>query len=905
MSLADSALSRVADYFETSEATGRQPWSTVARPDQLAPEGEWFVWLLMAGRGFGKMVDLSTKVPMSGSSAGWKTIGEIQVGDQVFDESGRPCNVTAVFDGTPKVAYRVKFSDGTYIDACDEHQWITWTHAERKAYLRNSHEVDTTQFPDEWPSWQVKREPTRSLPKDVVTHAIKLNKDGMSIRKIEKILGYSRAALTPHIRNGSYIPRKAVVRAGAVGPKIRTTQDIVDTLTYGGRGDRNHCIPTCSPIDLPKQDLPVDPWLFGYWLGDGCKKSATFTSCDSDVGEFMSYIESLGYPITHKKIKKSERSHSMYVKNLIGDLRATGALSNKHVPERYLWASIDQREDLLRGLMDADGYCDEVSGHVEFCNTNKDLVDAVVHLARSLGQKPVCAEGRSVLNGVDHSPKWRVTWRPTRNPFRLARKVSRVHPSGSQSLRNHHRMIVSVDRIDPVPMRCLTVDSPHHMFLAGEGMIPTHNSRTAAEWSLIKARRFPGCRIALVAATAADIRDTMIEGESGLLACLEPDEFRGGSIDSGYNRSLSEIVLRNGSRFKGYTAEKPRKLRGPQHHFAWADEAAYWSDAYKGVVTDTTWSNLVIGTRLPPRRDWPKDYQSQIVVATTPRPVALLRSTDKDPSRAGLMQRETTVVTRGRTSDNLANLSSTYKATVVAPMLGTRLGRQELDGELLEERENALWKRDDIDAQRMDPSDLPDLVRVVVGVDPAVSDGESAAQTGIIVAGASRDGHGYVLADYTIRGTPMQAMKRAVEAYEEFQADRIVAEINNGGDYIGTLLRTVDAGVAYRPVRASRGKAVRAEPVSALYEQQRVHHAGSFPQLEDEMVMWAPGDSVSPDRMDALVWAFYDLKDLISGSWLDAYGVTTCHSCRNVFLKGDKIACPKCGARIEVEEGAA
>ena len=437
------------------------------------------------------------------------------------------------------------------------------------------------------------------------------------------------------------------------------------------------------------------------------------------------------------------------------------------------------------------------------------------------------------------------------------------------------------------------------LILAGRGW---GKSRTAGEWCLAKARRYPGCRIALVAATAADCRDTMLEGESGLLACMDDTEMRGGSQDRAYNRSLGELFMANGSRFKAYSAEKSRKLRGPQHHFAWADEAAYWSDAFRGPVTDTTWSNLVIGTRLPKRRGWPEDYQTQIVVATTPRPVALLHTTDPHPSRAGLMQRETTIVTRGRTVDNLSNLSDTYRATVVAPLLGTRLGRQELDGELLEDREDSLWKRDDIDRQRIELSQLPDLIRVVVGVDPAVSDGETAANTGIIVAGASKDGHGYVLGDWSLRGSPMAAMKRVVAACDEFKADRVVAEINNGGDYIGTLLRTVDAGIAYRPVRASRGKAIRAEPVSALYEQERVHHVGSFPQLEDEMVMWAPSDPVSPDRMDALVWAFYDLKDLISGSWLDAYGVTHCDECGNVFVKANKIACPKCNALLPLDE---
>lgn len=438
------------------------------------------------------------------------------------------------------------------------------------------------------------------------------------------------------------------------------------------------------------------------------------------------------------------------------------------------------------------------------------------------------------------------------------------------------------------------------LILAGRGWGKT---RTAAELMAEKARRFPGARIALVASTVADTRDTMVEGESGLLTCLRASELRGGAIDAAWNRSLGELYLANGSKFKTYSSEKPWKLRGPQFHFAWADEACFWADAHKGTVTDTTWSNLTIATRLPRRATWPEDYRTQVVVATTPRPVALLRVTDPQMTAPGLMQRENVIITRGRTVDNLENLSETYKANVVAPLLGTQLGRQELDAEILEDRENALWRRDWLDRDRLPPDPRPDMVRIVIGVDPAVTSTEASDLTGIVVAGADRDGHGYVIADHTLRGTPMAAMQKVAWAYEAYEADRVVGEVNNGGDYIGTVLHTVNPDVPYRAVRASRGKETRAEPVSSLYEQRRVHHLGTFPQLEDEMCTWAPGDPSSPDRVDALVWAFYDLKDLISGSWLDAFGVVRCFACGRPFLATvngvPRTKCPNCNATLE------
>jgi phage terminase large subunit-like protein/DNA-directed RNA polymerase subunit RPC12/RpoP len=445
------------------------------------------------------------------------------------------------------------------------------------------------------------------------------------------------------------------------------------------------------------------------------------------------------------------------------------------------------------------------------------------------------------------------------------------------------------------------------LVLAGRGWGKT---RTAAEWCAAKARRYPRCRIALVARTIGDARDTMIEGDSGLLTCFSRDEFRGHSEDLGYNRSMGELFLANGSRFKTYSSEKPWRLRGPQMNFSWGDEACFWDDAGKGIISDTTWSNLTIATRLPKRPEWDDEYRTQIVVATTPRPVALLKTNDPDPSRTGLMQRETTVITRGRTSDNLGNLSDSYKENVVAPLLGTRLGRQELDAELLDDNEAALWRREWIDETRItDPKMVPDLIRIVVGVDPAVTDGESSAQTGIIVAGAANNGRGYVLGDFTLRASPMEAMQKIARVYHEFNADRVVAEVNQGGDYIGNLLKTVDPDIPYQTVRASRGKAIRAEPISSLYEQRRISHVGSFPYLEDSLCSWTPLDKESPDRLDSLVWSISALKDLIGGSYLSAYGVIRCESCGHAFTANDpqtkkpRLACPKCGTQVETIDG--
>jgi phage terminase large subunit-like protein len=256
-------------------------------------------------------------------------------------------------------------------------------------------------------------------------------------------------------------------------------------------------------------------------------------------------------------------------------------------------------------------------------------------------------------------------------------------------------------------------------------------------------------------------------------------------------------------------------------------------------------------------------------------------------------------VTRGSTWENADNLSAAALAELRHRYGGTRLGRQELEGELLEDIDGALWSRKDIDATRVSLGDVPQLIRVVVAIDPAVTSGEDSDQTGIVVVGEGAGGHGYVLADLTLRGTPDACMRKAVSAYRTYEADCIVAEVNNGGDYIRSLLMTVDPQIPYHQVRATRGKRTRAEPVSALYEQHRMHHVGVFPDLEDEMCSWTP-DSVlgSPDRMDSLVWAVTELRGLSVGSWRAAYGVIVCGNCNEPYLLEGKRSCPWCGAGL-------
>jgi phage terminase large subunit-like protein len=363
------------------------------------------------------------------------------------------------------------------------------------------------------------------------------------------------------------------------------------------------------------------------------------------------------------------------------------------------------------------------------------------------------------------------------------------------------------------------------LLLAGRGFGKT---RSGAEYVRNRVESGTCRRFALVAPTAADARDVIVEGESGIKA-ISPHDFY-----PTYEPSKRRLTWPNGAIATTYSADEPDRLRGPQHDGAWCDELASWR-------YPEAWDMLMFGLRLG------KDPRT--VVTTTPKPTKLVKELIKDPA---------TVITSGSTYENAANLAPTFLTRVVKKYEGTRLGRQELHAALLDDTPGALWTLLLIESARIRTT--PDLIRIVVAVDPAVTSEEDSDETGIIVAGIDAQHHGYVIDDLSGRYSPQGWAERAVQAYHKYQADRIVAEVNNGGDMVEGTLRGIDKSVAYTGVHASRGKRVRAEPVSAFYERGEIHHVGVLAVLEDQLCTWVPGVSqASPDRLDALVWAFTEL----------------------------------------------
>jgi len=380
------------------------------------------------------------------------------------------------------------------------------------------------------------------------------------------------------------------------------------------------------------------------------------------------------------------------------------------------------------------------------------------------------------------------------------------------------------------------------LILSGRGWGKT---RTGSEWLAEQVVNYPktkdgaATQWAIVAPTFSDAKNICVEGPSGFLKALEHRGLKNDK-DYIYNKSSHKIDFIDGARVHTFGADGPDAGRGLNLSGAWLDEIASWQYPYESW-TEGLAPALRIGER--PR----------VVVTTTPKPIRLIREW---VSRAD----ESIYITRGSTFDNEKNLSKTALNELRSRYEGTRTGRQELYGEILTQAEGALWIRNWIEDTRISIDNLPKLTRIVVGVDPAVTSSETSDETGIVTCGIGIDKHFYVLADDTLRATPNEWGKRALQAYTKWKADRIVAEVNNGGDMVVMVIQQVDRSAAVKKVHATRNKSIRAEPISALYEQGKVHHVGGFPQLEDQMVLWTPDARKSPDRLDALVWALTELS---------------------------------------------
>jgi len=360
------------------------------------------------------------------------------------------------------------------------------------------------------------------------------------------------------------------------------------------------------------------------------------------------------------------------------------------------------------------------------------------------------------------------------------------------------------------------------MILAGRGWGKTRSGAEAIRQLVYEGYK----RIALIGPTPADARDFMVEGDAGILSVFPPDE------KPYYEPSKRRITFHTGAVATLYSGYKPDQLRGPSHDAFWADELASWQ------YLQETWDMLMFGWRLGSPRG---------VITTTPRPLPLVKE---------LKDRRNAAVTVGSSFENRDNLAPEFFEAIVDRYQGTRLGRQELYAQILDDNPHALWARKDVEGARVDKA--PELKRIVVAVDPNASDNKDSDECGIVVAGLGVDEVSYLLEDVSMNGTPQQWGKMAVTMYRKYKADRIVAEINQGGNMVEHVIHTVDPGAAYSGVRASKGKIARAEPIAALYEQGKVKHFGNFPELEDELCEWEHG-MPSPNRMDALVWAITEL----------------------------------------------
>lgn len=417
-------------------------WRPLPGPQLMAATSEADVIGFGGAAGGGKLLDLTT--PLA-TPTGWTTVGEVRKGDWLFDERGVPCQVTALsaIDNSPK-SFELEFDDGSKIKACADHRWLTYSAAELGSLTKQT------------PEFRAARRAKRPSRAKAGTRAARM------------------AALVKHNAELAVANTQAPPTGG-----VRTTQQIFDTLTLRS-GRANHAVPVAKPLQLLPATLPIDPYVLGAWLGDGTSANGSITGIDDGT---WAEIEASGFEVRHSA--KDAKQHVII--GLKVQLRALGVLRNKHVPMPYLRASREQRLSLLQGLMDTDGTVARNSGAAEFCNTNPRLAEAVQDLVTGLGWRANVRLGRAKLYGKDCGPKWTIKWVASDYVFRLERKRDLQRLATRRT--TEFRYVVACRPVDPVPMRCLAVDSPNHLFLAGISKIPTHNTDLGIGLALTEHRK--------------------------------------------------------------------------------------------------------------------------------------------------------------------------------------------------------------------------------------------------------------------------------------------------------------------------------------------------------------------------------------------------------------------------------
>jgi len=861
-------------------------WDFWARPKQMEPPGKWRIWLMLAGRGSGKtraggewvrnlietgranrvalvgptaadvrdvMVEgealaLDTPIPTPG---GWVEFGDLRPGDTVFARDGQRTRVAAVSPiWVNRQCYAVVADGAEPIVADENHSWVASSRAERRK--------------------------DRSIK-------------GESVRR------------TSEMRDVA--PRRA------------------DLLEYE--------IPMHQALNLQGKQLPIPPYTLGAWLGDGDTRGHGQFTCDTKDQQTIARIRQDGFSVVRHASHFQWGIHGLRVK-----LREAQVAGRKHIPPAYLRASATARRELLRGLMDTDGYV-SVRGQCAFDNTNLELVCQVRELLLTLGYKPGAIRGKCDKRGF--KMVHRVTFQIAAGqevPFHLERKAHRCKPKQS-----HGRLVRAVEPVPSVPVRCIQVAHASGTFLAGRDFVVTHNSGLLAispPWNMpnyepskrrltwpngaiattfsseeperLRGPQFDACFVAgtMIRVPGGEIPIEQVVAGSLVMTRRGP---RRVTLNGKRTAMLSQVSFSNGTTLIG-TDHHPVWANGrwtplldlrkgatvhlwadagtvvsdastlgrvglvynlsvedvPEYfaggvcvHNCWADELAAWSRM-------ETWDMLMFTLRL--------GMDPRCVITTTPKPKLAIKQLKKrwelDPTDV--------IITTGSTYENYVNLAHGFFKDIISRYEGTQLGRQEIYAEILEQAEGALWRREWFEETRL--AELPEdvvLQRVVVSIDPAATDAEDSSETGIIVAAIGIDGRGYVLEDQSGYYTPDGWARKALNLYEKHEANLIVAERNNGGDMVANTIMMVaqqmfewggvrSADVPVHTVFASKGKAARGEPVSALYEQGKVSHVGLFEGLEDQLVSWEPtsGDR-SPDRLDALVWALTEL--MVTGGY--------------------------------------
>lgn len=894
-------------------------WELWGRQNQLAPitlKDEWSTFLILAGRGFGKMLDVNTPIP---TPDGFTNIGDLKIGDAVFDENGNICQVTHVtIPEIPKKAYRVWFSDNTYIDACSEHQWITWTRKDRSSY-RKKEGLDKKYFPEDWAKWE---------------------------RKI----------YDSH-QNFKYDLSES---------RIKTTQHILNTLRYGNRGDLNHCIPNAGSLNIECKNLSIDAYSYGLFLGDGNSQDGHINCSDKDYKAYKKIFDERKIKISDEK--KQKTCSTFKIDNFFRQLRLENCIKNKsNILKDFTRCCELHRLEVLQGLLDSDGYCSK-SGQIEFSSTNKEIFDFCYDLLISLGQKLAIYTKIGKLYGVEKKLVYILSLTPTRNDlFKLPRKLARINePSKlTQQVRNHHRMITKIEEIKPSLMRCIQVNSKNSMYLCGRQMIPTHNTKIGAGWVNYLAQNGLAKRIALIGRTAGDVNRIILKGSSGIIESA-PEWFK-----PKHHPAYKELSWPNGVIAQYSSGEEPDALRGPQFDAAWIDEFCFTRNTliltpdgevpivdikagdkvltHNGIQTvvcsRSTGKNMVytvhfsddsiltgtfnhpISTRkygwlklgmlrkgdlvntfngtafvkrieseFFPRETFNIEVENshtyyangilvhncslryleetmdmlkmglrlgkkpQLLITTTPRPI---------PELIKLIQHKKTYTIIGSTFENKSNLAEDFIKDIEEDYAGTTLGQQELYGRIISDDKNAVWTRELIEKCRLKKDDLvPNMVMFYVAIDPAVTANKRSAETGITVVGLGVDGNYYIVYSegFKYEGDKNNTdrwVEKALSLFDQYNASMIVAEVNNGGDLVRKAIETARPLAPIYEVRASHGKIPRAMLILTLYERGKVKHVGYFDKLEQQMCNLNLMDTKNKllDVVDSMVWGVTALME--------------------------------------------